>query len=86
MAAACESWLGGVGRFCGEMKAHESPRKRDVFVRGEAQGLQDLKRLLIEFRVARGSGGQDMGDSAIGSNAHKKRRRVESVSGRGSGK
>jgi hypothetical protein len=68
------------------MKAHESPRKRDVFVRGEAQRLEDLKGLLIQFRIARGSGGRDVGDSAIGSNAYKKRRRVEGVGVRGLGK
>jgi len=54
------------------VKAHESPGKLDVFVRGEAQGLEDLKGLLIQFRIARGSGWQDMGDSAIGSNSYKK--------------
>jgi hypothetical protein len=54
------------------MKAHKSPRKRDVFVGGEAQGLDDLKGLLIEFHIARRSGGQDVGDSAIGSNSYKK--------------
>jgi hypothetical protein len=68
------------------MKTHESPGKRDFFVRGEAQRLQDLKCLLIQFRIARGSGGQDMGHGAIGSNAYKKRRRIEGVGGRGMGK
>ena len=72
MAGACESWLDGERCACCEVKAHESPGKLDVFVRGEAQGLEDLKGLLIQFRIARGSGWQDMGDSAIGSNSYKK--------------
>jgi hypothetical protein len=67
------------------MEVHEPPGKRDVFGGGEAQGLQDLQCLVVKFRVARGSGGQDMGHGAIGSNSYKKRRRIERVGGRALG-
>jgi hypothetical protein len=63
------------------MEVHEPPGKRDIFCGGEAQRLQDLQCLVVKVRVARGSGGQDMGYGAIGSNAYKKRSRIERFGG-----
>jgi hypothetical protein len=61
------------------MKIHESPGKRDVFSRGEAEGLEDLECLEIKIRIAGGSGGQDVRDSAIRADAYKKRGGIERV-------
>ena len=61
------------------MEVHKSPRQRDVFGRGEAKGFEDLEGLEIKVRIARGSGWQDVGDSAIRADAHKKRGGIERV-------
>jgi hypothetical protein len=67
------------------MEVNEPPGERDVFGGGEAQGLQELQCLVVKVRVAGGSGGQDMGHGAIGSNAYKKRSRIEGVGSRALG-
>ena len=62
------------------MEVHESPSKRDVFSRGEAEGLEDLECLEIKSCITGGSGGQDVRDSAIRADAYKKRGGIERVS------
>jgi hypothetical protein len=39
------------------MEVHESPDKRDVFSRGEAEELEGLESLEIKTCIAGGSGG-----------------------------
>jgi hypothetical protein len=61
------------------MEVHKSPSQLDVFDRGEAEGFEDLEGLEIKVRIARGSGWQDVGDSAVRADAHKKQGGLERV-------
>ena len=79
MAGACGSWFGGGKQTRAETEVHESPGKRDVLSRGEAEGLEDLECLEIKSCIAGGSGGQDVRDSAIRADAYKKRGGIELV-------
>ena len=61
------------------MKVHEPPGKWDVFSWGEAEGFHNLDCLEIKIRIAGGSCGQDMRDSAIRADAYKKRSGIKRI-------
>ena len=61
------------------MEVHDTPGKRDVFSWAEAEGFHNLVYLEIKIRIAGGSCGQDMCDSAIRADAYKKRGGIKHV-------